>query len=158
MADVHALLKGYIIEAAHIGFVVPDLAQALEKACRLYGLADEDISYLPLPGEDALTRFAFFSVGGLSFEYIQPCSEHFKALLLGMPSGGGGINHIAWRVSDIDSALGLLEKHDIIPGHVTPDGVVTIGAKKMVYLDPASAGGLVVELLEYQVEGDSVDA
>jgi hypothetical protein len=32
---------------------------------------------------------------------------------------------------------------------VTPDGVVRIGEKKMVYLDPDTTGGLVIELIEY---------
>lgn len=158
MAEVHAILKDCIVEAAHIGFVVPDLEQAIDQAVRVYGLDCSDISYQPAPGEEALTRFAFFSVGGLLFEYIQPCSEYFKQLLLGMPSGGGGINHIAWRVSDMDQALARLARHGITPGHVTPDGVVVMGARKMVYLDPASTGGLVIELLEYQGKGGSVDA
>jgi methylmalonyl-CoA/ethylmalonyl-CoA epimerase len=158
MADVHDILKDYIIEAAHIGFVVPDLELAINQAARVYGLSDNDISYQPEPGEEALTRFAFFSVGGLSFEYIQPCSDHFRQLLLAMPSGGGGINHIAWRVSDIDRVLEVLASRGIFPGHVTPDGVVVIGTKKMVYLDPVSTGGSVIELLEYQAEGDGVDA
>jgi len=101
------------------------------------------------PGEEVLTRFAFYTVGDLEFELIEPCSEHFRQLLLNMPSGGAGINHVAWRVDDIDAAVALLARYDIYPGHVTPDGVVAIGPKKMVYLDPATTAGLVIELIEF---------
>ncbi|MFT6287754.1 MAG: catechol 2,3-dioxygenase-like lactoylglutathione lyase family enzyme [Alcanivorax sp.] len=66
-----------------------------------------------------------------------------------MPSGGAGINHVAWRVSDIEAALVSLLARGIRPGHVTPDGVVTIGKKKMVYLDPDTTDGLIIELIEY---------
>ena len=148
MTDPRKVLCDYIIGVAHVGFVVPELAAAVADAQRVYGLADEDISYLPAPGEEAATRFAFFRVGGLEFELIEPCSEHFQRVLLGMPSGSAGINHVAWKVRDIDAAVALLARHDIHPGHVTPDGVISIGPKKMVYLDPATTGGLVIELIE----------
>ena len=56
---------------------------------------------------------------------------------------------MAWRVRDIEGALQRLHEQGIAPGHVTPDGVVSFGGKKMVYLDPATTGGLVIELIEY---------
>ena len=149
MTDPREVLKDTIEAAAHVGFVVPDLEAAVANACRVYGLRDADITYVPDAGEPAATRFAFFSVGGLEFELIEPCSAEFKDLLLGMPSGGAGINHVAWRVRDIEGAVALLAGQGIYPGHVTPGGIVAIGAKKMVYLDPATTGGLVIELIQY---------
>ena len=69
--------------------------------------------------------------------------------MLGEACGAGGINHLAWRVSDIELAVARLADRGIAPGYVTPDGIVQIGAKRMVYLDPATTGGLLVELLQY---------
>ncbi|MEH6580339.1 MAG: VOC family protein [Halioglobus sp.] len=152
MPDPQVVLADYIEAIAHIGFVVPDLKVAVAEARRLYGLTESDIRYLPESGEDALTRFAFFSVGELEFEFIEPCSKEFRETLLSMPSGGAGINHLAWRVRDIDAALVCLAAHGIRAGHVTPEGVVTIGEKKMVYLDPDTTGGQVIELIEYPVQ------
>ena len=154
MVEPGKLLKDHILGVAHVGFVVPDLDVAVTNARRVYGLASDDITYVPAageetPGVEVLTRFAFYTVGDLEFELIEPCSEHFRQLLLDMPSGGAGINHVAWRVDDIQAAVALLAVHDIHPGHVTPDGVVAIGSKKMVYLDPATTGGLVIELIEF---------
>ena len=66
-----------------------------------------------------------------------------------MPSGGAGINHLAWRVDDIDAAMDILAERGVQAGHVTPDGVITIGQRKMVYLDPETTGGQVIELIQY---------
>ncbi len=148
MTDPSRILKGYIVAPAHIGFVVEDLDSAIEQVCRLYGLSSNAIRYEPALGREAPTRFAFFSVGDLEFEYIEPCDEHFREQLFASPSGGGGINHVAWKVKDIDGAVKLLASHGVIPGYVTPDGVVAIGSKRMVYLDPATTGGHLVELIE----------
>ncbi len=149
MSDVRAVLADYIEGVAHVGFIVANMAEAVAQVRRVYGLAEEDFRYVPEPGEEAATRFAFYSVGGLEFELIEPVSQEFRNILLATPSGGAGINHLAWRVTDIEAALACLLQHGVKPGHVTPGGVVTIGPKKMVYLDPDTTGGLVIELLEY---------
>ena len=155
MTELREVLKDHILGVAHVGFVVADLGVAVADARRVYGLGPDDFSYQPAPGEEAQTRFAFFRVGELEFELIEPRSEHFRALLLNMPSGGAGINHVAWRVVDIDGAVALLARQGVFPGHVTPDGVINIGPKKMVYLDPATTGGLVIELIETLADADS---
>ena len=155
MTELREVLKDHILGVAHVGFVVADLAAAVADARRVYGLGPDDFSYQPALGEEAQTRFAFYRVGEMEFELIEPCSEHFRALLLNMPSGGAGINHVAWRVVDIDGAVALLARQGIFPGHVTPDGVINIGPKKMVYLDPATTGGLVIELIETLADADS---
>jgi methylmalonyl-CoA/ethylmalonyl-CoA epimerase len=156
MPEIHKLLKDHILGPAHVGFVVPSLEQAVANAARVYGLREEDVSYQPPAGVETQTRFAFFSVGGLEFEFIEPCSDHFRNILFAVPSGSAGINHMAWQVDDIDAAVALLASRDIYPGHVTPEGVVSIGTKKIVYLDPAATGGLLIELIEYPM--DSADA
>ena len=148
MSDIQEMLQDLLLEAAHVGFVVPDLEAAIAEASALYGLRDTDVEYQPARGEDAPTRFAFFTVAGLCFEYVEPCSEYFRELLFAAPSGGGGINHIAWKVSDIARALAILAEKGVTPGYVTPEGIVRIGNKLMVYLDPATTGGHLVELIE----------
>ncbi|MEP1472648.1 MAG: VOC family protein [Halieaceae bacterium] len=149
MSDIAATLKERIVGVAHVGFIVPDLNDALAEFCRIYGLEPAEVEVQPPAGEEALTRFAFFQIGELHFELIEPVSSQFKEQLLGMPSGGAGINHLAWRVDDIDAALDILAEIGVQPGHVTPDGVITIGQRKMVYLDPETTGGQVIELIQY---------
>ena len=72
----------------------------------------------------------------------------FLNALLSMPSGLGGINHVAYWVKDIDGAVAALANHGVSPGHVTPEGPMDIGDKKICYLDPDTTGGLVIELME----------
>lgn len=154
MSELEHILADHILGPAHVGFVVADLDRALAGARAVYGLREQDIEAIGEPGQDVPTRFAFFSIGGLRFEYIEPVDESSRARLLQMPSGGGGINHLAWRVRDIDGALALLARRGIRPGHVTPEGVVRIGRRKMVYLDPATTSGLVIELIEFPEAAD----
>lgn len=148
MDDIGPLLKDFLVETAHLGFVVADLDAAVKEAARLYGFAESEVEFFPAKSEPAPTRFAFFTVAGMTFEYIQPVDKHFSQLLFAAPSGGAGINHIAWVVSDIYAAVSALAERGIKPGYVTPDGVVNTGRKLMVYLDPATTGGQLIELIE----------
>ena len=158
MTNVPQSLEGFIIGLAHIGHVVRDLKQEIENFKRVYGLSDNAITVVPPfiaegEPETAETRFAFIKVADVEFELIQPLSDNFKNILLNMPSGLAGINHVAYQVSDVDQALAYLQQQGIKSGHVTPDGVVDFGPKKMLYLDPETTGGLVIELIEIkQVE------
>ena len=64
------------------------------------------------------------------------------------PTGGAGINHVAWRVSDIEAAVKRLAGQRIRPGHVTPDGVIDTGRSKIVYMNPDDTDGILIELVE----------
>ena len=88
------------------------------------------------------------TVQDTEFVLIEPVSDYFKQLLLQMPSGMAGLYHEAYLVNDIDKAVAVLAEQSIRPGHVTPNAVVDFGPKKLVYLDPADTGGLVIELIE----------
>ncbi len=142
---IDATLKDYIIGLQHVGHIVEDLQAAIAGFKTLYGVDDKDIRVVP----DATdTRFAFVTVGDTEFELIEPVSEYFKEVLLQAPSGGAGINHVAWRVSDLGACMRILAAEGITPGYVTPDGPIEFAGKRFVYLEPAATGGLYVELIE----------
>ncbi len=148
MSQITETLGKHILAVEHVGFVVTDIEAAVANTCRLYGIDSDTVRWQPAPNEPAATRFAFLSVANLQFEFIQPCKEPFVSLLNAQPSGGGGINHIAWRVDDLDVCLALLAQRGVVPGYVTPGGPVAIGQRRMVYLDPATTDGLLVELMQ----------
>ena len=142
-------LKDYILGLQHIGHIVDDLEASIDAFRKLYGLEDAAIRRVPEePDGTEATLFAFVTIGDTEFEIIQPQSHEARADLMLSLCGGGGINHIAWRVSDIDAAVRVLGEQRVRPGHVTPDGVVDTGRSKMVYLNPADTDGLLVELVE----------
>lgn len=146
--EVTQCLADHITGLQHIGCVVGDLQASIDSFRRLYGLEDSAIRVLPDQGAETQARFAFIRLAGTEFELIEPVSGEQKAMLLAAPSGGGGINHVAWSVRDLDGALEGLAKAGIMPGYVTPGGPVTLPSSRMVYLDPATTGGLLVELIE----------
>ena len=142
-------LKNYITGLRHVGHIVDDLRSSIQAFTEVYGLDESDITVLPPFGEDGPARFGLINVGGgVEFELIEPISEDMKNILGSVASGAGGINHVAYVVSDIDAALAVLEKQGIRPGHVTPDGVVDTGRTRIAYLDPASTGDMLIELVE----------
>ena len=141
------LLKEQITGLQHVGHIVASLDDAIASFERIYGVSDQDIRRLPKDPE-APTLFAFVTVADAEFELIQPQSEQARAELFASASGGGGINHVAWRVRDLGACVSLLAARGIHPGHVTPDGIVEFGNRKMVYLDPVDCDGLLVELIE----------
>jgi len=142
-------LKNYIIGLQHIGHVVPDLGEAVASFQRLYGLGEDAVRRVPeQPDRQVPTLFAFVTIGDTEFELIQPQSDAARAQLFNCAVGGGGLNHVAWRVSDIGACVALLGQQGVGPGHVTPDGVVDTGRSKIVYLNPNDTDGLLIELVE----------
>lgn len=142
-------LNDYIVGLKHVGHVVDDLDAAVAAFCDVYGVDASNVRRVPEnPGEDAPALFAFVTVANVEFELIQPVSEQFCDQLLANPSGGAGINHVAWRVRDIEACLDLLGEQGIRPGHVTPDGIVTFDKLRLVYLDPRDTQGMLIELIE----------
>ena len=129
----------------HIGYIIRDLQQSVADFQRLFDLQDEDIRIIPpfeLPTD---TGFAFFHADGLTFELIEPISEHFKNILF---NSGVGINHICFTVDDIEATVNEMAAKGIRPGHVTPNGIITMPHQKMVYFDPKDTGGVLIEYIE----------
>jgi len=143
------VLKDYIIGLQHIGHIVPDLDAAVASFQRVYGLDGKAVRRVPeRPDAEVPTLFAFVTIGDTEFELIQPRSEEACSQLGESAVGGGGINHVAWRVSDIGACVALLAQQGVAPGHVTPDGIVDTGGSKIVYLNPNDTEGLLIELVE----------
>ena len=122
-----------------------DLPQAIDSFKRLFDLQDSDFLIFPVYDQPADTRFAFFTEGGATFELIQPISEHFKDILF---ASGKGINHICFTVDNIEEAVKDMEKKGARPGHVTPNGTIQMPSQKMIYFDPETTGGFLIEFIE----------
>lgn len=143
-----SLLTDYLLGIQHIGYVVDDIEKAIAEWQAIYGFADTEIVRIPVNPCDAPTLFALFSIQGTEIELIEPKQEPFLTLLKNSNSGAGGINHLAWRVTDLDAAYAELQRHGIHAGYVTPNGIVNFGSKKILYLDPKTTAGHLIELIE----------
>lgn len=129
----------------HIGYIVTDLKKSIADFQNLFDLSDEDIRVFPDFNLVADSRFAFFQADGLNFELIEPISEHFKNILF---NSGVGINHICFTVENIEEAVKQMTSKGIRPGHVTPNGIITMPHQKMVYFNPEDTGGVLIEYIE----------
>ena len=66
----------------HVGVVTDDSESLVRRLQALFGLREEDIVRVPAPGEPAESRFAFFTIGGVPYEVIEPVSAAMRAQLL----------------------------------------------------------------------------
>ena len=135
-----------------IGLIVRDIERSIETYCRVLGLPRPDVIITDGPevahtkyrgkATDARAKLAFFNMGQVSLELIEP---------IGGPSTwqefldekGEGVHHIAFFVEDTEQAVGSLEENGI---GVIQQGDYTGG--RYTYVDSAPALGIILELLE----------
>jgi methylmalonyl-CoA/ethylmalonyl-CoA epimerase len=129
----------------HVGVVTEDREALIERMKAVFSVAEGDIVRVPAAGEPAETRFAFFSIGGVPLEVIEPVSERFRRILLG---SGRGVNHLCFNVDDLDAAIAAMRAAGVRLGHVTADGIVEMPHARMAYFDPDDTAGVLVELVE----------
>ncbi len=139
------MVSDYILSLRHVGILTEDLDATVQRLQTVFGVADEAVSYVPEPGQDAETRFAFFSIGGTPYEVIEPVSEHFREILL---KTNLGTNHVCYNVTDLDAAVAAMAEQGVRLGHVTPDGIVSLPSFRMAYFNPEDTAGVLIEFVE----------
>ena len=135
-----------------VGVIVRDIGRSVEAYSTILGLpkppvvvTDEpDFAHTRYRGKPtkARAKLAFFSMGQVSLELIEP---------VGSPSTwqeflderGEGVHHIAFVVKDTDQVVQYLEGKGL---EVVQQGDYTGG--RYTYVDSASALGVALELLE----------
>ena len=100
-------IQDLILGLQHVGYISEDTAATVEQYRKLYALTDDQIRIEPPLGEAADTRFTFVEFAGAQFEIIEPISDASKQMLGGERPG---INHVAWKVSDVDAAVARMER------------------------------------------------
>jgi catechol 2,3-dioxygenase-like lactoylglutathione lyase family enzyme len=126
--------------------VVEDRRATVERLVALIGLDSTDVDLIPSEHDtDVATRFAFLTLPGFVLEVIEPVSPEFRAQLL---TRGSGADHVCFTVHDLDAAIAAMTEQGARLGHVTPDGPVSTPSFRLAYFDPATTGGLLIELIE----------
>ena len=124
----------------HIGIVVEDLDQSLGIFERLLGLGAPEVKDMP----DVGMRVASLETENLRMELIQYTSESggFGRQVMGP---NPGYNHIAFQVQDLEAALKVWEAE----GARVMEGFPRPGSHgRIAFFEPASTGGLLVEVCE----------
>ena len=125
----------------HIGIAVKDLDQAMKLYRDAFGI-EPSMVY-----ESSYTKakIAFFPIGEVRIELMQPVNPD-SVLGTFLEKKGEGIQHIAYKVKDVDRSLTELERK----------GVQLIDKKsrkvreneRVAFLHPKSTNGVLIELIQ----------
>jgi len=125
----------------HIGIAVKDLDQAMKLYRNSFGI-EPSVVY-----ESSYTKakIAFFPIGEVRIELMQPVNPD-SVLGKFLEKKGEGIQHIAYKVKDVDRSLTELERK----------GVQLIDKKsrkvreneRVGFLHPKSTNGVLIELIQ----------
>ncbi|MCX7823806.1 MAG: methylmalonyl-CoA epimerase [Syntrophobacterales bacterium] len=125
----------------HIGIAV----KSIEEARKLY----EDILGLRYEGSETVAEqkvtTAFFPIGDTEIELLES-TDPDGPIAKFIEKRGEGIQHIAFRVDDIEKALEELKKQGIQLIDEKPR--IGAGGARIAFLHPKATGGVLIELCE----------
>jgi methylmalonyl-CoA/ethylmalonyl-CoA epimerase len=138
---------------AQIAFVVRDIDEASRRWAALLGVDVPEVETTE-PGRevrasyrgaatDARAKLAFFDLGGVQLELIEPVGDD-SAWAEGLSRRGEGLHHLAFWVDDMRRSAGFLEERGlplIHRGDMMGDG-------QYAYFDGERQLGTMIELLE----------
>jgi len=123
----------------HVGIAVRSIAAAREfyEALGLTVGREEVV-------EQESVRTAMVPLGGTRLELLQATAED-SAIRRFVAKRGEGLHHIAVRVADVDTAFARMKAEGV---RLVSDGVrVGAGGHRYFFVHPASAGGVLVEVV-----------
>lgn len=125
----------------HVAILVEDIDQALRfwrDALGLQMASVEEISE-----QESIVTSLHTSAGEL--ELVKPTNET-SGLAQFLRKRGPGMHHICLEVEDLDAALKQLKAHQI--RLINPEPVMGSDGKRVAFIHPQSAQGVLVELCE----------
>jgi len=123
----------------HLGIAVRSLAEAVKYYEEALGLKCEQIEEVP----SQKVRAAFFSVGGVHLELLEPTAPESPIAQFLEKNPNGGIHHIAFGTDNIGDQLGRAKNAGVRLIHEIPvDGAAN---KLVAFLHPKSTYGVLTE-------------
>jgi methylmalonyl-CoA/ethylmalonyl-CoA epimerase len=125
----------------HIALVVPEMEQALKFWRDILGLPLQGVNDVP----EQASRIAFLPAGAGEVELLQPTTPD-SGVAKFLQKRGPGIHHVCFETDDLDGMIDLLKGKGVrLIGEKPSTGA---GGKRMIFVHPESAGGVLVELYE----------
>ncbi|MEJ2586475.1 MAG: methylmalonyl-CoA epimerase [Deltaproteobacteria bacterium] len=125
----------------HIGIAVKEIAQAGKFYSDVLGLKVEGLENVA----DQKVRVAFIPITDSEVELLES-TESDGPIAKYIASRGEGIQHIAFRVSDINAALDELKEKGVRLIDETPRHGA--GGAKIAFIHPKETNGVLVEICE----------
>lgn len=123
----------------HVAIAVHDMAESMKMLEKTLGL---ELEYEERIGP---TRLAMYPVGETYLELLQTDAPDSR-IADWMKQHGQSLFHLCFEVDDIDAALDELRGKGVKLLDETPR--TGHGGSRIAFLDPASTGGIVIELAE----------
>ena len=130
-----------ILKIDHLGIAVNSIDEGKNFWSEVLGLAFEGTETV---AEQKVTT-AFFPVGESEVELLESTAPD-GPIAKYMEKKGAGVQHIAFRVADIDAALAELKEKGVRLIDEKPR--MGAGGAKIAFLHPKATGGVLVELCE----------
>jgi methylmalonyl-CoA epimerase len=134
-------LKAVFVGVDHVGVAVKNLDEAISVYRDVLGFRLEGVHVLT----ERKVRVAFFSTGGeTNIELLEPIGSDSPVAKF-LESRGEGIQHVAVRVDDIETALAELKSKGVMLVDETP----RLGAEgtRIAFVHPKSTHGVLLELI-----------
>jgi methylmalonyl-CoA/ethylmalonyl-CoA epimerase len=129
----------------HIGVVVKNTDETLKTFAALFGFGIEEIQVFPDQG----FKSTIVTKDAARFELIEPMGD--RGIIQNfIGKSGYGLHHISLLVGNIEEELDALTKKDARLIH--PHPVPITQASSISFLHPASAAGILIELIHRKAE------
>lgn len=129
----------------HIGVVVKNTDETLKAFANLFGFGIEEVQAFPDKG----FKSTIVTKDAVRIELIEPMGDR-GIIQKFIGKSGYGLHHISLRVGDIEKELGaLLEKGTRL---INTKPVPITEASSISFLHPASAAGILIELIHRKAE------
>jgi methylmalonyl-CoA/ethylmalonyl-CoA epimerase len=125
----------------HIAVLVKDLDQALSFWQDQLGLTLDHVEKI----DSMEVKIAFLPLGDSEIELVQPTTAD-SGLAKYLEKRGPGLHHICIEVENINTMLGELKEKGV--RLINGEPVTMDDGRKLAFLHPKSAGGVLVELYE----------
>jgi methylmalonyl-CoA/ethylmalonyl-CoA epimerase len=127
-----------ITKIDHLGIAVKSLEEAVPIWENALGLKCERIEEV----ESQKVRTAFFDVGGVHLELLEPTSED-SPIAKAIVARGEGVHHVAFATDDVADQLKQAKTAGVKLINETP--VAGAGGKQVAFLHPKSMRGVLTE-------------
>ena len=128
----------------HVAIVVKDIDESLKFWATALGLELHHVEDVP----SQASKVAFIPVGESEIELVQPTTED-SGMAAYLEKRGEGMHHLCIEVDDIEAKMQELKDAGI---RLINDVSQVLPGRKMAFIHPKSASGVLVELYEITAE------
>lgn len=124
----------------HVAILVKDIDAALKFWRDQLGLVLDHVEEVPSQS----SKVAFLPVGEGEVELVEPTDPN-SGLAKVLDKRGEGMHHLCVEVNDINLVLGKLKEKGV---RLINEDPIALPGRKMAFIHPKSASGVLVELYE----------